>query len=69
MTRLLEIIGEAAGRVSDETRQAISQIPWSQIVGLRNRLIHGYDEVDSRPLFQNSALNMQRMRDRLVPRK
>src|SRR5262245_2753743 len=46
MTRLLEIVGEAAGRVSEATRNRYPQIAWSQIVGLRNRLIHGYDQVD-----------------------
>jgi uncharacterized protein with HEPN domain len=46
MTRLLEIIGEAAGRVSQQTRDQYPQVVWPQIVGLRNRLIHGYDEVD-----------------------
>ena len=46
MTRLLEIVGEAAGRVSQATRDQHPQIVWPQIVGLRNRLIHGYDQVD-----------------------
>ncbi|HEV3415401.1 MAG TPA: HepT-like ribonuclease domain-containing protein [Pirellulales bacterium] len=46
LTRLLEIVGEAAARVSQVTRDKYSQIPWLAIAGLRNRLIHGYDEVD-----------------------
>lgn len=46
MTRLLEILGEAAGRVTDRTRKKHATIAWTGIVGLRNRLIHGYDEVD-----------------------
>lgn len=46
MTRLLEIIGEAAGRVPEKTREHIDAIPWPKVVGLRNRLIHGYDVVD-----------------------
>ncbi len=46
LTRLLEIVGEAAGRVSAETQARYTQIPWRQIIGLRNRLIHGYDAVD-----------------------
>jgi uncharacterized protein with HEPN domain len=46
MTRLLEIVGEAAGRVSQSIRDSQPQIAWSQIVGLRNWLIHGYDEFD-----------------------
>ena len=44
--RLLEIVGEAAGRVSGETKAAHPKVAWADIVGLRNRLIHGYDEVD-----------------------
>jgi len=46
LTRLLEIIGEAANRVSPETQQQYPQIPWRAIIGLRNWLIHGYDAVD-----------------------
>lgn len=46
LVRLLEIVGEAAGRVSPPAQQQHAQIPWAQIVGLRNRLIHGYDAVD-----------------------
>lgn len=46
LVRLIEIIGEAASRVSEESREANPEIPWSQIVSLRNRLIHGYDSVD-----------------------
>ena len=46
MTRLLEVVGEAASRVSPAGRERHPQIPWSAVAGLRNRLIHGYDEVD-----------------------
>ena len=46
VVRLLEIIGEAARVVSTDFRDANPEIPWAQIVGLRNRLIHGYDDVD-----------------------
>ena len=46
LVRLIEIVGEAAARVSSETRARHPAIPWSEIVSLRNRLIHGYDAVD-----------------------
>lgn len=46
LTRLIEIIGEAANRVPDEFQDSHSEIPWMEIIGMRNRLIHGYDEVD-----------------------
>lgn len=46
IVRLLEIIGEAANRVSLTVRERIPEVPWSRVVGMRNRLIHGYDSVD-----------------------
>jgi uncharacterized protein with HEPN domain len=46
LVRLLEILGEAANRVPSEVRSRIPEVPWPQLIGLRNRLIHGYDEVD-----------------------
>jgi len=46
LVRLLEIVGEAANRVPAEDRSRYPRIPWFAIVGLRNRLVHGYDEVD-----------------------
>jgi uncharacterized protein with HEPN domain len=46
VVRLLEILGEAAGRVPSEVQQVHPSIPWSHIIGMRNRLIHGYDRVD-----------------------
>ena len=46
LVRLLEIIGEAAARVPAEERARRPGIPWSSIVGLRNRLTHGCDDID-----------------------
>ncbi len=46
LVRLVEIIGEAAKRVGPATCEAHPQIPWTQIIGTRNRLIHGYDRVN-----------------------
>ncbi len=46
LVRLLEIVGEAAARVPPDERVTYPAIPWPQIVGLRNRLIHAYDAVD-----------------------
>jgi uncharacterized protein with HEPN domain len=45
VVRQLEIIGEAAGRVSQEFRQQHSEVPWQKIIGMRNRLIHDYNRM------------------------
>lgn len=44
--RPLEIIGEAARRVSRDTQDAHPEIPWDQMIGMRNRLIHEYFRVN-----------------------
>lgn len=46
IVRLLEILGEAAKNVSDQYRDKHPKIPWRQIAGTRDRLIHGYFDVD-----------------------
>ena len=46
LIRCLEIIGEAAGKVSPETKNEYSQIRWDPIIGMRHRLIHAYFEVN-----------------------
>jgi len=46
VTRQIEIIGEAAQRISTESRSAIPTIPWDQIIEMRNRLIYEYDRLN-----------------------
>jgi uncharacterized protein with HEPN domain len=46
LERFIEVVGEAASKVSDETRARIPDVPWLEIIGMRNRLVHGYASVD-----------------------
>ena len=46
LLKLVEIIGEAASRVGDAKRTECPGIPWPQVIGMRNKLVHGYDVVD-----------------------
>jgi len=46
LVKSIEIIGEAAARVTTETRNLYPEIPWSSIVAMRNRLIHAYFDID-----------------------
>lgn len=52
LIRLIEVIGEAANRVSPSAQSVLHTIPWAQIVRMRNRLIHGYDIVDQDILWR-----------------
>jgi len=55
LVRLLEIIGEAAGQVSEELRGNVPQIPWSILVGMRNRLIHAYFSINLNVVWSTST--------------
>ena len=67
LVRLVEIIGEAAARVTEETREKHPQIPWLDIVGMRNRIVHGYDEVDLDILWDVIELHLPRLIEQLRP--
>lgn len=47
VVRAVEVIGEAASKVSEETQAKAPGIPWGGIVSMRNRLIHGYFDIDT----------------------
>lgn len=57
-TRLIEIVGEAAAKISPEIQAKYPSIPWSQIIGMRNRLIHGYDAVDLDVLWDTLEVDL-----------
>lgn len=61
LTRLLEIIGEAAARVPSSVRTSYPDIPWTEIIGTRNRLIHGYDKVDLDILWEILQKDLPRL--------
>ncbi len=65
LVRLLEIVGEAASKVSQRTRAKNPQIPWPQITGMRNRLVHGYDQIDLDILWQTLGQDLQPLIDEL----
>ncbi len=46
LIKAIEIIGEAAGQLSEETKTENSNIPWRDIIGMRNRLVHAYFDIN-----------------------
>jgi len=47
IVRQLQIIGEAASRVTEETQKRFSEIPWGKMIGMRHILVHGYFDIDA----------------------
>jgi len=68
LTRAVEVIGEAAARVSEAGRAASADVPWPAIVGMRNRLVHAYFDVDKDILWTTVAdrLPTQQQQLRLI---
>ncbi|MDJ0661163.1 MAG: DUF86 domain-containing protein [Crocosphaera sp.] len=52
LVRLIEIIGEAANNISQSKQAKYSKIPWRQMIGMRNRIIHAYFDVDLEIVWQ-----------------
>lgn len=48
----IEIIGEAANQISEETKAQLPQIPWADIIGMRHRLVHAYFDINLEILWQ-----------------
>ncbi len=54
----IEIIGEAASRISEEVQQAYPQIPWVDIIGMRNRLTYAYLDVNLDIVWDTITANL-----------
>lgn len=53
--RAIEIIGEAASKLSSEAREAMPSIPWASVVAMRHRLVHAYFDIDRTILWKRAA--------------
>jgi uncharacterized protein with HEPN domain len=55
--RVVELIGEACNRIPEDVVEAHPEIPWREIVGMRNWLAHGYDSIDYEILWNAISQN------------
>ncbi|HES58175.1 MAG TPA: DUF86 domain-containing protein [Firmicutes bacterium] len=67
LTHVLEIVGEAASRISDAGKEELPQLPWQKMIGMRNRLAHAYFDVDPNIIWDTATGNMQLLVDVLGP--
>ena len=58
LVKELEIIGEAASRISAEGRSETNDIPWAKVIGMRNRLTHGYFDWDLGAIWSTLKSNL-----------
>lgn len=61
----IQIIGEAASKVAPEARAAVPGIPWAALVGMRNRLVHAYFDVDTDILWETLKSSVPMLIDEL----
>ena len=65
--RRLEVIGEAAGRISTQFREQHPEIPWHDMIGMRNRMIHGYDDVDLEIVWNTVQRRLPELLELMLP--
>lgn len=58
LPRLLEIVGEAASAIPGDFRTAHPEIPWRAVIGMRNRLIHAYHDINSDIVWDTVTRNL-----------
>ena len=63
LCRAVEVVGEAANRVSDDTQSRTPEIPWRRIIGMRNHLAHRYDNVDHDTLWDVATIHLITLRE------
>ena len=62
----LSQLGELAGKVDNEYREIHREIPWSQIYGLRNRIVHDYEGVNFMLVWEIISNDLQELREILI---
>ena len=65
--KAIEIIGEAAAHISLETKNSHPDLPWTEIIGMRNRLVHGYFEVDIERVWGTVRNDLPRLISQIEP--
>ncbi len=63
--RAIEIVGEAARRIPEDVQRRFPEIPWRQIVGMRNVLAHNYDGADPRIVYDTATVFLPQLIARL----
>jgi len=60
--KMIEIVGEAASKVSESMRQRFPDVPWPSVIGMRNHLVHSYFDVDLDRVWTTATIDLPRLR-------
>ena len=63
--RQLEVMGQAANKISKDTQETLKNIPWGNIIGLRNKLAHDYGEILAERIWNISRTSIQKLLEEL----
>lgn len=61
VTRQIEIIGEAAQRISETTQAELTDIPWRDVIGMRNRIVHEYDRLNLEIIWNATQVSIPQL--------
>ncbi|HSU80761.1 MAG TPA: HepT-like ribonuclease domain-containing protein [Thermoanaerobaculia bacterium] len=67
LTHLVQMIGKAARRVSPQSQQTYSQIPWSDVIGMRHKIVHDYLDVDFDVVWEVVTRDLPELISLLIP--
>jgi uncharacterized protein with HEPN domain len=65
LVRLIEIVGEAAANISKDRQSQLPDFPWKSVIGMRNRMIHAYFDIDLDVVWQTVVEDLPVLIDRL----
>jgi uncharacterized protein with HEPN domain len=62
----IEIIGEAAGKISNDLKKEFPVVPWADITGMRNRLIHSYFDIDMEIVWKTAIEDVPLLKNKIT---
>jgi len=61
------VIGEAGNRMSREFQERNPGVPWREMISMRHRLVHGYDEIDWRRVWETAVNDLPKLKATIEP--
>lgn len=67
VVQAIQVVGEAATHISLDTRTATPSVPWARIIGMRNRLVHGYADINHEVVWKTATEEIPAVLPLLTP--